>query len=51
MFWNIVVNLRMPPSEVDSWTLEEMRKATAVMDMKQDFKSAWNAFYDVGEKK
>lgn len=51
MFWNIVVNLKMSPSEVDNWTLEEMRKATAIMDMRQDFKSAWNAFYDIGEKK
>lgn len=49
IFWNIVVSLRLPPSEVDKWTLDEMRKATAVMDMRQDIKAAWNAFYDVGE--
>ena len=51
MFWNLVVNLRLSPSELDTWTLDEMRKATALLDMRQDYKSAWNAFYDVGEKK
>lgn len=50
IFWNLVVGLRLSPSEVDTWTLEEMRKATALLDMRQDYKSAWNAFYDVGEK-
>ncbi|SHL42471.1 hypothetical protein SAMN05720470_10847 [Fibrobacter sp. UWOV1] len=51
IFWNLVVNLRLSPSELDTWTLDEMRKATALLDMRQDYKSAWNAFYDVGEKK
>ncbi|WP_175549849.1 hypothetical protein [Fibrobacter sp. UWOV1] len=45
------MNLRLSPSELDTWTLDEMRKATALLDMRQDYKSAWNAFYDVGEKK
>lgn len=50
MFWNLVVNLRLSPSELDTWTLDEMRKATALLDMRQDYKSAWNAFYDVEKK-
>ncbi len=50
MFWNLVVNLRLSPSEIDTWTLDEMRKATALLDMRQDYKSAWNAFYDVEKK-
>lgn len=50
MFWNLVVGLRLPPSELDTWTLEEMRKATAIIDMRQDYKSAWNAFFDVERK-
>jgi hypothetical protein len=50
MFWNLVVNLRLSPSEIETWTLDEMRKATALLDMRQDYKSAWNAFYDVEKK-
>lgn len=50
MFWNLVIALRLSPSEIDTWTLDEMRKATALLEMKQDYKSAWNAFYDIGER-
>lgn len=46
IFWNIVVKLRLSPSEVDKWTLDEMRKANAVMDMQQDYKSAFRVLYE-----
>lgn len=46
IFWNIVVSLRLSPSEVDTWTLEEIKKVSAVLDMQQDYKSAWKKYFD-----
>ena len=46
LFWNLVVTLRMSPSEVDTWTLDEMRKATALLNMRQDYKSAIDTLYE-----
>lgn len=49
MFWNLVVTLRLPPSELDRWTLGEMRKATAVLDMKNDFSLAYQKLGEAGK--
>lgn len=46
-FWRIVCNLHFPPSEVDGWTLGEMRIATAYLDMQGDYKRAWSSMYDL----
>lgn len=46
-FWRLVCNLRFSPSELDKWTLEEMRMATAYMDMQNDYKRVWQPYFDM----
>lgn len=47
VFWKLVVNLHLPPSEVDKWTLEEMRLASAYMDMQADYRRIWSPYFDM----
>jgi hypothetical protein len=46
-FWRIVRDLKLSPESVDRWTLHDIRRANAFLDMSQDYKSAWHAFYEV----
>ena len=41
LFWQLVVSLRLPPDELDKWTLGDMRSAAAVMDMRNDYSLAY----------
>lgn len=47
LFWRVVCNLRLPLSEVDRWTLGEMRMAGAYMEMQNDYKRIWSPYYDM----
>lgn len=47
MFWRIVVNLHFTPSEVDKWTLEEMRIVSAFLKMQNDYKDAYSVLMDM----
>lgn len=47
LFWRLVCNLRLSLKEVDSWTLDEMRKAGAFLSMQNDYKRAISAYSDV----
>lgn len=49
MFWNLVVNLRISPNNLEEWTLGEMRSVSAIMEMRQDYKKAWDVI-DFGDK-
>lgn len=46
MFWRVVIGARQSLSEVDKWTLGEMRLAIAYMDMQNDYKRVWKPYYD-----
>lgn len=45
-FWRLVCSLRLSPSEIDRWTLDEMRKACAFLTMQNDYKRIWSVFYN-----
>lgn len=47
LFWKLVCTLRLSLTEVDSWTLEEMRLASAYNQMQSDYKRLWSSFYDL----
>lgn len=47
LFWRLVCNLRLSPSDVDSWTLGDMRMADAYMSMQNDYKRIWSPYYDL----
>lgn len=49
MFWRLVCTLRLPPSEVDGWTLPEMRTACAYLDMSNDYRRVWGALAEYRE--
>ena len=51
IFWRIVVTLRMQPSDVDGWSLGEMRAAISFVNMQNDYKRAWSAMYDIRREK
>lgn len=46
LFWQLVCSLHLPLAEIDSWTLGEMRKAKAVLDMKSTYKRAWQTYFE-----
>lgn len=46
-FWRLVCNLRLSPKEVDSWSMNEMRKAGAYLSMQNDYRRAISAYCDV----
>lgn len=50
LFWRLVCNLRLSPSEIDRWTLSEMRLAEAYMKMQNDYKRVYPAFKKYEEK-
>ena len=43
----LVCSLRLSPSEVDRWSLDEMRKAGAFLSMQTDYKRIWTVYYDL----
>ena len=45
-FWRLVTGLRLSPNEVDTWDLEDIDKANAVMTMNEDYKSAYHEMMD-----
>lgn len=47
LFWRLVCCLRVSPSELDSWTLGEMRMAAGYLDMQNDYKRIWSAFFEL----
>lgn len=47
IFWRIVVNLHFSPSEVDKWTLDEMRIASDYMSMQNDYMEAFSTLMDM----
>lgn len=46
-FWRLVCCLRLPLAEVDSWTLGEMRLASAFLEMQGDYKRIWNPYFEM----
>lgn len=46
-FWRLVCCLRLPLPEVDSWTLGEMRLASAFLEMQGDYKRIWNPYFEM----
>lgn len=47
LFWRLVCVLRLPISEVDSWTLGEMRLASAFLEMQGDYKRIWTPYFEM----
>lgn len=47
LFWRLVYHLRLSLSEVDSWSLSEMRLASGYMEMQNDYKRIWSTYYDL----
>lgn len=47
LFWRLVCNLRLSLTELDGWTLGEMRKADAYLSMQNDYKRIWSPYYDM----
>ena len=47
LFWRLVCNLRLSPSEIDKWPLSDMRMADAYMAMQNDYKRIWSPYYDM----
>jgi hypothetical protein len=43
LFWRLVCNLRLSPTELERWTLGDMRKADAYLPMQSDYKRAFYA--------
>lgn len=46
-FWKLVCCLRLPIREVDSWTLGEMRMASAFLEMQGDYRRVWSPYYEM----
>ena len=44
LFWRLVCNLRLSPSELDTWPLSDMRMADAYMTMQNDYKRIWTPY-------
>lgn len=47
LFWRLVCNLRLSPSELDTWPLSDMRMADAYMTMQNDYKRIWTPYRDM----
>lgn len=45
-FWRVVMEKGLPPSEVDTWDLEDLDKANAYLDMGEDYKTAFHELYE-----
>ena len=45
-YWRLVADLRMSPRDLDEWDLEEIDKANAMLDMREDYKSAYHEMSD-----
>lgn len=46
-FWRLVCFLRLSLSEVDKWTLGEMRMANSYLNMQNDYKRIWSSYFDL----
>lgn len=49
LFWRLVCNLRLSPSEIDKWTIGEMRKADAFLSMQTDYKRVWPVYFEMSK--
>ena len=49
LFWRLVCNLRLSPSEMDKWTIGEMRKADAFLSMQTDYKRVWPVYFELSK--
>lgn len=49
LFWRLVCNLRLSPSEMDKWTIGEMRKADAFLSMQTDYKRVWLVYFELSK--
>lgn len=47
LFWRLVCTLRLSPREIDTWTLGEMRLASAFLQMQNDYKRIWTPYFDL----
>lgn len=43
-FWRLVLDLKLSITEVDKWSLNEVYRANALLDMQDDYEDAMNAY-------
>ena len=44
--WRIVTELRIPLSDIEAeWTFDRIMKGNACLDMKSDYRMAWEEFH------
>jgi hypothetical protein len=50
LLWRVVCELRIPLGDLTtSWTLMDLLKANAYLDMKKTYSEAWDAFHEPEE--
>ena len=42
--WRVVVDGGMPLTEVNKWSLDDVAKFNAILDMRNDYQTALNAY-------
>lgn len=50
VFWRIVKELGVQPSEVERMSFDLMMEAVAYIDMRHDYKNAWEEYYDLEQR-
>lgn len=44
MVWRLVLDLHLPLTEIERWSLDDIREANALLDMRDDHDAALDAY-------